>query len=84
MTTANHRVCHRPYTVSLRAACIAIATVHISPTAAAVAPRPSNLPPLPALPPRYTVLMLVTVHILEREWAPFVDPFMSNYSHGLR
>jgi hypothetical protein len=31
----------------------------------------------------YTVLVLVSVHILEREWSPLVDPFMGNFSHGL-
>ena len=31
----------------------------------------------------YTVLVLVLVHVLEREWAPYVDPLMSNFSHGL-
>ena len=31
----------------------------------------------------YTVLVLVSVHILEREWSPLIDPFMGNFSHGL-
>ena len=30
----------------------------------------------------YTVLTLTLFHILEREWAPMIDPFMCNFSHG--
>ena len=25
----------------------------------------------------------MSMHVLEREWAPLIDPFMANYSHGL-
>jgi len=31
----------------------------------------------------YTVLVLVSVHILEREWSPMINPLASNFSHGL-
>mmetsp|Transcript_24999 Transcript_24999/g.57947 ORF Transcript_24999/g.57947 Transcript_24999/m.57947 type:complete len:1793 (+) Transcript_24999:178-5556(+) len=31
----------------------------------------------------YTIITLVSVHIVEREWAPLIDPAMGNYSHGL-
>ena len=30
-----------------------------------------------------TVLVLVVVHMLEREWSPMIDPFAANFSHGL-
>ena len=37
----------------------------------------------PSPPLTDTVLVLITLHVLEREWAPLIDPFMGNFSHGL-
>ena len=31
----------------------------------------------------YTVLVVCSIHVVEREWAPLIDPTISNFSYGL-